>query len=152
MITNSPARYEFYFILYHNFRFMSHTPHCLIQQDKRACADLFTICLQLKKRKKQIRTRTILSLHGSHGCTGTSSGRRQQTPVRTLDTTVRIAKAARKATEIRMDSPVSPDTLEDISLYHDDKDGNGKKALIPQVHKANLIQFRYFNFLYIITD
>ena len=51
-----------------------------------------------------------------------------------------------------MDSPVSPDTLEDISLYHDDKDGNGKKAWIPQVHKANLIQFRYFNFLYIITD
>ena len=42
MITNSPARYEFYFILYHNFRFMSHTPHCLIQQDERACADLFT--------------------------------------------------------------------------------------------------------------
>ena len=73
----------------------------------------------------------------------------------TLDTTARIAKAARsarKATEIRMDSPVSPDTLEDISLYHDDRDGNGKKAWIPQVHKANLIQFRYFNFLYIITD
>ena len=51
-----------------------------------------------------------------------------------------------------MDSPVSLDTLEDISLYHDDKDGNGKKALIQQVHKANLIQFRYFDFLYIIIN